>query len=65
MRSGSTVVGFPGFVGEQAYSHYNVVFSDSYTFSPSYTNEFRFSYERPDGLFGAITPVNGLDGDEE
>jgi hypothetical protein len=49
MHSGSTVVSFPGFVGEQAYSHYNVVFADSYAFGPSYTNEFRFSYERPDG----------------
>jgi hypothetical protein len=56
MHSGSTVVGFPGFVGEQAYSHYNFVFADSYTFGPSYTNEFRFSYERPDGQFGVTWP---------
>jgi hypothetical protein len=56
MRSGSTVVSFPGFVGEQAYSHYNVVFADSYAFGPSYTNEFRFSYERPDGQFGVTWP---------
>jgi outer membrane receptor protein involved in Fe transport len=56
MHNGSTVVSFPGFVGEQAYSHYNVVFADSYTFSPSYTNEFRFSYERPDGQFGVTWP---------
>ena len=56
MHSGSTVVTFPGFVGEQEFTHYSVIFSDSYTFSPSYTNEFRFSYERPDGLFGVTWP---------
>ena len=56
MHNGSTVVTFPGFVGEQAFSHSNVVFSDSYTFGPSYTNEFRFSYERPDGQFGVTWP---------
>jgi hypothetical protein len=56
MHNGSTVVSFPGFIGEQAYSHYNAIFSDSYTFSPSYTNEFRFSYEKPDGQFGVIWP---------
>jgi Carboxypeptidase regulatory-like domain/TonB dependent receptor len=56
MHNGSTVVSFPGFVGEQAYSHYNAIFSDSYTFGPSYTNEFRFSYERPDGQFGVTWP---------
>jgi hypothetical protein len=56
MRGGSTVVTFPGFVGEQEYTHYNFAFADSYTFCPSYTNEFRFSYERPDGRFGVIWP---------
>lgn len=56
MHNGSTIVSFPGFVGEQAFSHYNVIFSDSYTFGPSYTNEFRFSYERPDGQFGVTWP---------
>jgi hypothetical protein len=50
------VVGFPGFVAEQDLSHYNVVFADSYTFSPSYTNEFRFSYERPDAKLGVPWP---------
>src|SRR5215510_1600182 len=38
---------FPGFVQENTYSHHNFLFADSYTFSPSYTNEFRFSYGRP------------------
>jgi hypothetical protein len=43
-----TTVSFPGFVQENAYSHENFLFADSYTFGPSYTNEFRFSYGRPD-----------------
>jgi hypothetical protein len=41
-------VAFPGFVQENAFSHHNFLFADSYTFGPSYTNEFRFSYGRPD-----------------
>jgi hypothetical protein len=41
-------VSFPGFVQETGYSHHNFLFADSYTFSPSYTNEFHFSYGRPD-----------------
>jgi hypothetical protein len=41
-------VSFPGFIQETAYSHHNFLFADSYTFSPSYTNESRFSYGRPD-----------------
>ena len=49
-------VSFPGFVAEQLLSHDNVVFSDSYTFGPSYTNEFRFSYERPDAKLGVPWP---------
>lgn len=56
MRNSSTIITFPGFVGEQTFTHYNFAFSDSYTFGPSYTNEFRFSYERPDGRFGVIWP---------
>jgi hypothetical protein len=45
---GAEAVRFPGFVQEDKASHQNLLFSDSYTFGPSYTNEFRFSYERPD-----------------
>ena len=41
-------VSFPGFIQQTAYSHHNFLFADSYTLSPSYTNEFRFSYGRPD-----------------
>jgi hypothetical protein len=44
----AAVVNFPGYVNDTEFSHYNVIFADSYTFGPSYTNEFRFSYERPD-----------------
>ncbi|HKE22334.1 MAG TPA: carboxypeptidase regulatory-like domain-containing protein [Bryobacteraceae bacterium] len=54
--SSAGVISFPGFVKEQAFSHDNVVFTDSYTFGPSYTNEFRFSYERPDAQLGTPWP---------
>ena len=55
---GSTTqkVSFPGFVSVQELRHANVVFADSYTFGPSYTNEFRFSYERPDAKLGTTWP---------
>jgi hypothetical protein len=55
---GKTVpaVSFPGYVYETDFSHYNVIFSDSYTFGPSYTNEFRFSYERPDARLVSVWP---------
>ncbi len=52
--SGGNTVPFPGFVQENTYSHHNFLFADSYTFGPSYTNEFRFSYGRPD-VSAAIT----------
>ncbi len=45
---GAGSVSFPGFVQEDKYSHQNLLFADSYTFGPNYTNEFRFSYGRPD-----------------
>jgi len=54
--SAGGLISFPGFVKEQAISHDNVVFTDSYTFGPSYTNEFRFSYERPDAELGTTWP---------
>ena len=44
----ASAVTFPGFVQESSYSHHNFLFADSYTFGPTYTNEFRFSYSRPD-----------------
>jgi hypothetical protein len=47
-------VSFPGFVQENTSSHHNLLFADSYTFGPSYTNEFRFSYSRPD-VNGSVT----------
>jgi hypothetical protein len=54
--SSGGVISFPGFIKQQAFHHDNVVFTDSYTFGPSYTNEFRFSYERPDALLGTPWP---------
>ena len=54
--SAASVASFPGFIKEQAFTHDNAVFTDSYTFGPSYTNEFRFSYERPDALLGTPWP---------
>ena len=54
--SSGGVISFPGFIKEQAFSHDNVAFTDSYTFGPSYTNEFRFSYERPDAELGTTWP---------
>jgi hypothetical protein len=37
---------FPGFVTDQAERNRNFVFTDHYIFSPTWTNEFRFSYGR-------------------
>ena len=51
-----STVFFPGFVQENTSSHHNFLFADSYTFSPSYTNEFRFSYGRPDARISATWP---------
>src|SRR5262245_49379824 len=42
------VVYFPGFVTDQAALNHNFLFTDHYTFSPTWTNEFRFSYARQD-----------------
>jgi hypothetical protein len=44
----TSAVSFPGFVQQDIVSHHNLLFAHSYTFRPSYTNEFRFSYGRPD-----------------
>jgi hypothetical protein len=41
-----TGVRFPGFVTEQAARNQNFLLADSYTPSPTFTNEFRFSYGR-------------------
>jgi hypothetical protein len=39
---------FPGFVTDQAALNHNFLFTDHYSFSPTWTNEFRFSYARQD-----------------
>jgi hypothetical protein len=40
---------FPGYYADLNYRNQNFLFSDSYTISPSWTNEFRFSYGRTGG----------------
>jgi hypothetical protein len=51
---GGNTVTFPGFIQEGTYSHHNFLFADSYTFGPSYTNEFPIfprctaGYQNPD-----------------
>jgi hypothetical protein len=47
---------FPGFAQEDTFSHHNFLFADTYTFGPSYTNEFRFSFERPDVSLNTTWP---------
>ena len=39
-------VSFPGFINDQAARNQNLLFADTFTFSSSFTNEFRFSYGR-------------------
>jgi hypothetical protein len=39
---------FPGFVTDNSAQNQNFLFTDLYTFSPSWTNEFRFSYGKQD-----------------
>ena len=50
----ANAVSFPGFVQQDSYSHQNFLFADNYTFGPGYTNEFRFSYGRPDVSIATI-----------
>jgi hypothetical protein len=52
----TNTVSFPGFVQENTLSHHNFLFADNYTFGPSYTNEFRFSYGRPDARADVTWP---------
>jgi hypothetical protein len=42
------IVYFPGFITDQAAVNHNVLFTDHYNFSPTWTNEFRFSYAHQD-----------------
>jgi outer membrane receptor protein involved in Fe transport len=49
-------VSFPGFVQEDRFRHQNLLFTDSYTLTPTYLNEFRFSYARPDARLYATWP---------
>ena len=54
--SPTNTISFPGFIQETGYSHHNFLFGDSYTLSPSYTNEFHFSYGRPDDRANTTWP---------
>jgi hypothetical protein len=54
--NGTNTVSFPGFVQENTSRHHNFLFADSYTFGPSYTNEFRFSYGQPDARAAVTWP---------
>jgi len=47
---------FPGFYLDQAARSENLLFTDQYTFSPAWTNEFRFSYARLDADYGRLPP---------
>jgi hypothetical protein len=47
---------FPGYSLDDNYQAYNFLFADSYTFGPSFTNEFRFSYGRQDADICGISP---------
>jgi hypothetical protein len=46
---------FPGFVLDSGGRNHNLLFTDEYTFSPTFSNEFRFSYGRQEGSSG-ISP---------
>jgi len=55
----SSGVFFPGFILDQAFRNQNFLFADSYTFGPSYNNEFRFSYGRLEAdAPGRISPLS-------
>jgi Carboxypeptidase regulatory-like domain len=47
---------FPGFVTDQAAVNHNFLFTNHYSFSPTWTNEFRFSYARQDADPQRISP---------
>src|SRR6185436_3578963 len=50
---------FPGFVLDAAERNQNFLLTDSYTFGPSYTNEFRFSYGQLHVDQSRISPQSG------
>jgi hypothetical protein len=49
-------INFPGFIADDDRRAQNFLFTDHYTFSPSWTNEFRFSYARPEWETAGISP---------
>jgi outer membrane receptor protein involved in Fe transport len=49
---------FPGFVTDQAARNQNFLLADTYTFSSSFTNEFRFSFGRQRADFNRPTSLS-------
>jgi len=47
-RNAPITVYFPGFISDSAAQNQNLLFTDHYTLSSSWTNEFRFSYGKQD-----------------
>jgi hypothetical protein len=47
---------FPGFIQDEAQLNHNFLFTDHYTFSPTWTNEFRFAYSRQNTDDNRISP---------
>lgn len=56
--TGSLTVPFPGFIQQDVFAHHGLLFSDSYALSSSYTNEFRFSFSRPDVTFAETSATS-------
>lgn len=50
---------FPGFIADGGATNQNFLFTDSYTFGPSFTNEFRFCYGRLEADQARISPLSG------
>jgi outer membrane receptor protein involved in Fe transport len=53
-------VNFPGFITDNYARNQNSLFTDQYTFSPTWTNEFRFSYARQDAEQNRISSQSVL-----
>jgi hypothetical protein len=48
------IVTFPGYATYDSFENINFLFSDTYIFSPSFTNELRLSYERLDASLDVV-----------
>jgi hypothetical protein len=54
--SSPSTITFPGFITQSGGPNHNLLFTDHYIFSPRWTNEFRFSYGRQEGVAVSISP---------